>query len=52
MDEIQERVKRENPDADEQRVRALSRPLNQERFAEWQRHSVTEIQAMLSKHLT
>ena len=52
MDEIQERVKRENPDADEQRVRALSRPLNQERFAEWQRHSVAEIQAMLSKLLT
>ena len=52
MDEIQERVKRENPGADEQRVRALSRPMNQERFAEWQRHSVTEIQAMLSKHLT
>ena len=51
MDEIQERVKRENPDADEQRVRALARPLNQERFAEWMRHSVAEIRAMLSKHL-
>ena len=52
MDEIQERVKRENPDADEQRVRALARPLNQERFGEWMRHSVSEIRTMLSKHLS
>jgi thiol-disulfide isomerase/thioredoxin len=52
MSEIQERVERENPDADEQRVRALSRPLTQERFGEWMRHSVAEIRAMLSKHLT
>ena len=51
MDEILERVKRDNPDADEQRVRTLSRPLNQERFPEWQRESVAEMQAMLSKHL-
>ena len=51
MKEIQERVKAENPDADEQRVRALCRPLQQERFAEWQRQSVVEMQAMLSKHL-
>ena len=51
MDEIRDRIEQENPGADDQRIRALSRPHNQERFPAWQRESVVEMRAMLAKHL-
>ena len=51
MDEIAAQIKAEEPDADDQRLRAAARPRNQDRYPAWQQESVREIREMLEKHL-
>ena len=52
MAEIAAHVKSELPaDANEQQVRAASRPRTQERFPAWQQESVREIREMLTESL-
>ena len=51
MAEIAEQIRKEQPDLEDAQARAAARPRNQERFPSWQRESVSEIRAMLAKHL-
>ena len=51
MEEIEAQVRREQPDATDQQLRASARPLNQERYLAWQQESVREIRQMLEERL-
>ena len=51
MEEIEAQVRREQPEATDQQLRASARPLNQERYPAWQQESVREIREMLAEHL-
>ena len=51
MAEIDAEVRREQPDADDQQIRAAARPRNQERYLGWQQETVREIRQMLAERL-
>ena len=51
MYEIEAQIKLAQPDATDVQLRAAARPLNQERYPDWQRETVREIREMLAQHL-
>ena len=51
MAEITAQIQKEQPELEDQQLRAAARPRNQERFPAWQHESVREIRNMLAKHL-
>ena len=51
MEELADQVRQEQPNADDQQVRAAARPRNQERYPAWQLESVQEMREMLARQL-
>lgn len=49
--QIQEAVKQDLPEADEQKVRAETRTRQQERYPIWQQASVQEMRELVARHL-
>lgn len=49
--QIEEAVKRDLPEADDQKVRAETRARQQQRYPAWQQASVQEMRELLASHL-